>query len=363
MAKKDPSSMSPLDRAKAKFKKMQKQKEERAAGGGGGQKYLQLADGKNIVRILPAKSELEDIITETAMHYNVGPAKKVVKCPAYIGKECPICARGEELKKEAWTLANKVKRSGGDSKKDPKVTKAFERARAFAPRPRFFANAIPLQLGSEKFDGKLVQVFGMPQTIADAILSIVTDMEEFGNVLDLKKGRDFIIKKSGDGLNTRYEVSLRDADRSNPVHSNRLKDLHDLAEEAGGFPTTKEVRAILEGDSSDASDDDEDEEDDKPSSKRKKASRFKDDEDEDEEDEEESSTSKKKKKAKASRDEDDEEDEDDADDEDEDDESSDDDDDADSDDDDEDDDDEDEEEESPKKKKLKTKLKKMSGRK
>jgi hypothetical protein len=374
---------SPLERARERFRKLQ--------DGDKNSDYFNPATGKNVVRVLPGPKEDDDWYVEAAYHFKLGPNQITCLCPAFVGRKCPACAKGAKLRKEAYRLKDKYEKGGEKSLKLKKaMDKAFRQAANYKARNRFYMNVVPLVMGKETMSGKEVKILAAGPQIMNGIFTFYTDTDEYGNVLDLKKGRDFIITKKVTGKKAwdiDYEVKLRDRDRCKPVHPNRMKDLNKLTDLVEEYPSFEEVLAIMEGRSegSDESSDDEasSKARSKLTSKKRRNSDDEDDEDlededdttetDDEDEEDERPRKGKKSKKKPSRDDDDDEEEDeddesdsdaedDGDSDDEDDEDEDVDGEEDDDADDEDDDDVDGDEDRPRKSKLKDKLRRKARR-
>lgn len=280
------AKQSVLDRAKARFKRMQ--------DGDGNKDFFQPATGKNVIRILPGKKDDDDWYVEASYHYNLGPNKLTKLCPAFVDRKCPACAKAAKARKEAYKLKDQYEKGGEKSSKLKKaMDKAFRIASAFKAKTKFYMNVVPLVIGKETQSGKDVKILGAGAKIMNGIFTFYTDTDEYGNVLDLKKGRDFIIEKKVTGSkawDVDYDVKLRDRDRCKPVHPNRMKNLHDLADLVGEYPDAEEILAAMEGrdEGSDESSDDDDDRAQRKLTKGKKR-RHDDDDEEDQDDEDESS--------------------------------------------------------------------------
>ncbi len=283
---------SVLEKARARMKRLQD-------GDKGNTNFLTLVTGKNVVRILPGKKEDDDWYVEAAYHYNLGPGtNKLTKlCPAFVNRKCPACAKAAKARKEAYKLKDQYEKGGEKNAKLKKaMDKAFRIASQYKAKTKFYMNVVPLALGKETQSGKEVKILGAGAQIMNGIFTFYTDTDEYGNVLDLKRGRDFLITKKVTGKKAwdiDYDVKLRDKDRCKAVHPNRLKDLHDLTELVGEYPDAEEILSAMEGreEASDESSDDDDRAQRKLTKGKKKRSRDEDsDEGEDQDDESDESS-------------------------------------------------------------------------
>lgn len=225
--------------------------------GGGSFGYVNLKDGRNVVRILPPK-ENGEFVQEVFLHYGVGKSESnkkgtVVVCPTTHGddKACPICEAVKEL------------RNLSKAKDDTYSKQASQLGR----KKRVYFNAIDRSLDLESFtknsDGKYldaegkesnpVQILAVGTTVYKAILGIMCD-PEYGDITDAQEGLDVIITKSGTGMNTEYDVKT--VRREGPIGfadwESNLNDLTSLAK------TKKydEIAGILTGETTPEGDSD-----------------------------------------------------------------------------------------------------------
>lgn len=284
-------------------------------------------DGDSKIRILPpvGKMDSDEFFVEGGIHYNVGPNKDNVICrdtDGTDGSRCPVCQAVSDLM------------SSGESS-DVNLGKSMRR------KTRYYVNIIDM---AEPKKGP--QVFPMNVSIFKGVLSFITD-PDYGDMTDLKEGRDITITRTGKGIDTSYEVRPRP--KTSEVKKSVLKNAEDLSTWSKLVPPEEEELLNLLG----LADDDEDEED---------VDTSEEDEEEDEDEEEEEDEEPDEEEEEDEEDSDEEEDDDtesedgDEDDGDEDEEEEDDDDDEDDDEEDEDEEDEDEEEEeAPRRRKKKSK--------
>lgn len=232
--------------------------------GGSSIDYLTLKEGRNVVRVLPAKEEGGLFFEEAYLHYGVNktpekPKGTVVVCPTTLGegKPCPIC----ELSKQLKSLSKK---------KDDEYDK---QARALMRKKRAYFNVIDrnddLSTYTPDENGKLtrknaedytetpVKVLATGVSILKDILGIIVD-PEYGDITDAEEGLDLIITKSGTGFNTEYDVKT--VRKESAIGFDAWEEnLYDLSKVS--VPKTyDEIAAILEG----AEEEEEEEEDNTP---------------------------------------------------------------------------------------------------
>lgn len=173
---------------------------------------VKLKEGKTRFRILPAKDGGKfwfDLGVHWIKTERDGKPVAVVGCNDLVhDKACAVCTAVEKAIKSAvdddslnlmkeWKskksiLLNAIVRSGADVGPDP-------------------------------------QIMEMTPTTFGNILSMMDEYAaEFGNVIDINTGMDFIVERKGKGLNTEYTVMP--APKSEPVVKGAMEKLHDLAE-------------------------------------------------------------------------------------------------------------------------------------
>lgn len=187
-------------------------------GGGnnnGGISFLTIKDGRNVIRILPAREGADMFYEEAWVHYGVGKTKdnkngKMIVCPTTADEnaKCPVC----ELSNELYKLS---------TKKDDDMSK---QAKSLYRKKRVYYNAISrdedlsvYELQGEGDDAKWmntktneeespVKVYGSGVGILKDLIGLIVD-PEYGDVTDEDEGLDLIITKTGSGqFNTKYDV-------------------------------------------------------------------------------------------------------------------------------------------------------------
>lgn len=188
---------------------------ENTSSNQGGMNFLNINDGRNVIRVLPPKSENEDFYKEVWVHYGIGKTDQnkkgtMVVCPTTDGENeaCPVC----ELSKQFFELS---------SEKDDSYSK---QAKSFYRKKRVYYNAISrdedLSVYTKEGEGddakwvnsktgdeeSPIKVLGTGVGIFKDILGLIID-PEYGDVTDFEEGLDLIITKSGSGqFNTKYDV-------------------------------------------------------------------------------------------------------------------------------------------------------------
>lgn len=200
--------------------------------GGGRADFWSPKDGRNVIRILPAK-EGQEFYSESRVRYQVGPNNKMVTVPLDSSVEnCPIHAFVDSLYKTK-------------DKDDEKLAKRM------GAKTRYYFNVIDrsVEPGQEGYGEVLV--FGCGATIFTDILSIVVD-PDYGDITDPDMGYDIIITKSGKKLDTEYKTVARPKQTEIGIKDweEKLNDLTALAK-----PKSYDDRlAILNGDNVSESD-------------------------------------------------------------------------------------------------------------
>lgn len=146
--------------------------------------FVQLAEGTNVVRILPSKDG-DSFYTETKIHrITVDGDNKNLHCRAVHGEPCPLC----DLYKNLWNMHNnKVGR------KSKERTPFANLASKIKPGERYYMNVLVrpandikiLSVGKQLFEVIVGSMLGDPDKGDDGL----------GDVTDLKSGRDFKIFK------------------------------------------------------------------------------------------------------------------------------------------------------------------------
>ena len=192
-----------LDALRAKHAELSKTTQ----GGGGSSDYLQIKEGTNLVRILPAKDDETEFYAETKLHRIVGSdgMAKNYHCRKMHGEACPLCDTYFGL----W-------KTDQDSDKDL--------ARQIKPRARYYMNILDRDSGE-------VKILSVGVILFKKIVAAMLD-EDFGDITDLQDGFDFKIIKTMEGQWPKYDQS-QPRPKSEPAGSDAeiaayMDSLHDV---------------------------------------------------------------------------------------------------------------------------------------
>ena len=155
-----------------------------------------------------------------------------VPVPKVPRQEVPDDKAAELTKKAARPLEGEVRSKRRNQHEVEEVDGPDFQAGWTLQSQKFYFNVVVAQAGKKEGNPKKVKIFGCSEAVALDIFNYTTDQDEYGNVLALKGGRDIIINKRITGKqvwDVKYDVSIRDADRSSQLHKNRLNELHDLS--------------------------------------------------------------------------------------------------------------------------------------
>lgn len=206
-----------MERVRNELRKAQSKADKR------GMKWWKPKEGENIIRILPPWSADGMFAKEAGYHYGVSQ-DATYACPKVCkGLPCPVCETVSDLfrskRSEDMTLAKRI-----------------------GVKTRYFYNIL-----DRVAKDKVVYVFGSGSMVYEKVLGIFAD-KDYGDVTEITTGYDLKIMKSGEGLDTSYEV--RPVKNSSAVMNWETKkkamvDL-DAIVEADLLPY-KKLKAILEG--------------------------------------------------------------------------------------------------------------------
>ncbi len=210
-----------MDRIKARYDKAKQEQSTR------GKKY-KLQPGRNRIRLLPHLDDDEMPWKESGMHYQLGADQKQSEfCPSFTaGDKCPICELVSELYQEGT----------------PKET---DQARQIKASRRYYFNVIV----RDKEDMG-VRVLETGEKVWTAILSLYADEDDPLELHNTGKGHDVVITRTGEMLNTTYEVKV--VRKSTPLSTSKkqikewLEDREDL-DEYVALKSYDELDAVLYG--------------------------------------------------------------------------------------------------------------------
>lgn len=194
-------------------------------------KIVGLKEGKNRVRILPNPDPELPFWHDLGVHW-IKPEKNakpmaVVGCHDHTyDKPCPICV----------AIDKAAKLTTDDDE--------LEVIKEMTARKQVLVNAL-MRNGENPNDPV---VLGLTSTTFSNLCSIIEEYaEEFGDVLDLKNGLDFVIERTGKGLDTKY--SIMPAPKSEAVGKDvmsRIVDLKEFVSQEYFRNDTKALNAIAE---------------------------------------------------------------------------------------------------------------------
>jgi len=143
--------------------------------------FMQIAEGTNLVRILPGKDEDTMFYAETKIHRvpDENGNVKNVHCRKMHGEPCPLCDAYYAL----WKEPNKDE----------------DLARQIKPRSRYYLNVVDRETGD-------VKILSIGVILFKKIIAAMLD-EDFGDITDLASGHDFKIVKIMEGQWTKYDQS------------------------------------------------------------------------------------------------------------------------------------------------------------
>lgn len=186
-----------------------------------------IPDGTSRWRILPTwrTDGSDQFWHDFGAHYikdGAGEMKAVYVCvDKTFGKPCDICD---------------AVRAAAKSATDDATIKLMKEAGAAA---RILVNAVHLD-GTTPND---VQVTDFPPTAFEQVLNIIQEWLDAGDSpLDVTKGKDFIITRTGKGIGTKYSVQV--AAKTTKLPADILKKLHNLDEYVAQESAEQAARAL-----------------------------------------------------------------------------------------------------------------------
>lgn len=206
-----------LDKAKAKA----------AKSSGNRNRAVKPAEGKSYWRILPGgwnKEEPEMFYQAHGQHFikKDGKVKAVVSCPdKTYDCDCELC-----------TMIN----DAIDALPATATDREKEKFTSMRASQRFLVNAI-----DRKNDKVVVLELGV-----GLFNSLIESLGEYDELLDPSEGQDIVINREGKGVDTKYTMTVRPANKSNPVTKSELMEMHDLGEFVRETDESNMQRAIKE---------------------------------------------------------------------------------------------------------------------
>jgi hypothetical protein len=174
------------------------------------QKFYQIPEGSNAVRILPWKDDDKEFYAETKIHRVPGPDGNVknIHCRKVHGENCPMC----DLYYALWKTGRKEDE---------------DLARQIKPRARYYMNILDRESGD-------IKILSVGVILFKKIIGAMLD-EDFGDITDVEAGHDFKIVKEMEGQWPKYDQS-QPRPKSSPLGSkaeiassmDSLHEIHDL---------------------------------------------------------------------------------------------------------------------------------------
>ncbi len=179
-------------------------------------------EGRYVVRFLPPWSEAGEVGYKARWHWNLPIEPANMPCPHTVERECELCDYIKELR----------------VRKHPKAQEMFAKR-------RIFYNII---LREEEDKGPQLYASGIQ--VYEAVLAYLYD-DEWGDITDIKTGRDMILERTGQGKeDTRY--NLLPAPNPSPLHADQqtvdkwLSEIQNL-DTALSYPEDADVLKIVAG--------------------------------------------------------------------------------------------------------------------
>lgn len=135
--------------------------------------FLQLPNGKTIVRLLPYKYD-DNPFKEVYVYYELKKGSAILS-PRIIGQKDPV-----------WDFINELYKSGNKTDKDL--------ASELRPIFRAWVWCIVKSINDDSIDTSHPYILSLSKSNYIELLSIITD-PEYGNIFDYKNGRDIILEK------------------------------------------------------------------------------------------------------------------------------------------------------------------------
>ena len=190
------------------------------------QKFYQIPEGSNAVRILPWKDDDKEFYAETKIHRVPGPDGNVknIHCRKVHGENCPMC----DLYYALWKTGRKEDE---------------DLARQIKPRARYYMNILDRESGD-------IKILSVGVILFKKIIGAMLD-EDFGDITDVEAGHDFKIVKEMEGQWPKYDQS-QPRPKSSPLGSkaeiassmDSLHEIHDLVK-LDDYEEVKKAAATL----------------------------------------------------------------------------------------------------------------------
>ena len=164
-----------INKLREKYKQLSEKQQKTEEGNK--DSYLKIAEGSNMIRILPGKGEGEPFYVETALHVlkNNGQLK-YYHCLKVHNESCPLC----DAYYKVWDRVN-----AGEKHLEP----LGKGSNSIRPKPRYYMNAV-----NRKDD--TVKIYSAPEKVFTLIMTNMLGNDELGidalgDVTDVNEGYDF----------------------------------------------------------------------------------------------------------------------------------------------------------------------------
>lgn len=195
-----------------------------------------LKDGNNYLRIFPNKEDQNGVFFQTfGMHY--------VKHQNEEGKEVTtayICE--QHTHNRACQLCEMVMEGRARYKGNKAMEERIGQMRA---TPRYLVNGV-LSAREDFGDAEKCQLIELPSTVFDDICKVMSEdiADDIGNPLSKEEGYAFLIKRTGSGRDTKYDVSPKRKVYKGDIPEKLWSTQHDLIAYANQADETRLLSTV-----------------------------------------------------------------------------------------------------------------------
>ena len=215
---------------------LNKTREDIAAKRGNNVDLTRLKDGVNYIRIFPNKDDPNGKFFQTfGMHY--------VKYQNEEGKEatnayiCEQHTHGRDCQLCEMVMEGRARHKGNKAME--------ERIGQMRATPRYLVNGI-LSAREDFADAEKCQLIELPSTVFDDICKAITEdiADDIGNPLSKEEGYAFLIKRTGSGRDTKYDVSPKRKVYKGDIEDKFWNTQHDLIAYANQADETRLLSTV-----------------------------------------------------------------------------------------------------------------------
>lgn len=158
--------------------------------GNSNQSYMQLKEGKSVIRILPPWSAKGEIFRPVGFHCLPGGYEGKFICPEFSFSkkdagyfDCPVCEEARKKMKKYGKTVSKM----------------------YLPRKRAFLNVLDMQ----KKDGQVL-ILDAPQSVLTPIINTLCELDEEDQdaLVDEHTGQNIVVTRGKEGGFTKYHVTI-----------------------------------------------------------------------------------------------------------------------------------------------------------